>query len=94
MNVIEIAKRVLDRGVIVNAIYTKDGKQQYRTICASKVAHYFDVKPCNAAYTDIILGQPFDLDSVALDSVEYQKLPQGIFLQDLVDSTKLTSIFG
>lgn len=99
MKMLELAQAALNSGAVLKVLYpvvNKPGvqKQKFSLICAAKFAKKFGIEELNTPYLDIIHNTPFSLESINIQAIEYQLLPPGIFLQDLISTTDLTKTFG
>lgn len=94
MELSQLAKILLNRGVVVKIVYSENKHQKFITVFNAKYSDKFGLKGRSDKIVNIIDGEEINIDRIKINFLEYQLLPPGVFLKDLTGDTTLTDSFG
>lgn len=94
MELSQLAKILLERGVVIKIVYSEENLQKFVTVINTKYYNIFGMNETSHKIANIITDEEIDIDKLKIDLLEYKLLPPGIFLKDLTEETALTSSFG
>lgn len=92
----EIAKKVLNKGIVAKVIYDFKGRKNYVMLAQKKWLDVFGIETDfrDNDIIDAILEKKFELDKIEVLMIQYVEAPKNITLEDIVSPTPAFAKLG